>query len=213
MERRNFLKVGLGGAAGLTLGGLTRMPVFALDTDSAKGSRAGWSFGVNGDTQWTQHKLDASTGLSDLSIDPEGTNPYSVAGSIINQIDAQFVKKGVKFVVQVGDLTDCGTTRAIQARAQLAYNNLISKGIDFFPLRGNHETYGASYGETSNTDYSVSAMQNAFAQMYGTGTVSRAGNFKSASSSVAADCLTYSFDYDNTRLIMLDLGDQEQGRQ
>ncbi len=197
------MKVGLGGAAGLTLGGLTRMPVFALDNDSEKGSR-GWSFGVLGDTQWTRHQLDASTGLSDLSIDPEGTNPYSVAGSIINQIDAQFVKKGVKFVIQVGDLTDCGTTRAIQARAQLAYNNLVSKGIDFFPLRGNHETYGASYGETSNTDYSVSAMQNAFAQMYGTGKVSRADNFKSASSSVGADCLTYSFDYDNTRLIMLD---------
>lgn len=203
MKRRNFLQAGLGTVAGLTVGGLTGIPIFKLDTVSACERRSGWSFGVMGDTQWTRHQADASTGLSDLSIDPSGTNPYSVAGSIINQIDHQFVNMGVKFVVQVGDLTDCGTTRAIQARAKLAQNNLIAKGIDFFPIRGNHETYAANYGETSNTDYSVTAMRNAFPQMYGSGTVSKVGNFRSATS-VGADCLTYSFDCDNVRFVMLD---------
>jgi 3',5'-cyclic AMP phosphodiesterase CpdA len=108
--------------------------------------------------------------------------------------------------MQVGDLTDCGTTRAIQARAQIAQNNLIVNGIDFFPVRGNHETYGASYGESANADFSVTAMRHAFPQMLGTGVVSEARNFTPAArfGLLGADCLTYSFDYDNVRFIMLD---------
>ena len=202
MRRRDLLKFGLGGIAGITVGGLTRTPVFRLGSVYAA-SPSAWSFAVHGDTQWTQHNLDASTGLSDLSIDPAGTNPFSVAGSIINQLDAQFVQLQVKFVIQVGDLTDCGTTRAIQARAQIAQNDLISKGIGFFPLRGNHETYAASYGESSNTDYSVSAMKSCFPQMNGSGLVPGAANFTPATS-VGSDCLTYAFDYNNVRFIMFD---------
>jgi hypothetical protein len=203
MKRRDLLKFGLGGvAAGLTFGGLTRMPVFKVGEVLADTTGA-FSFGVMGDTQWTQHKLDRLTGLSDLSIDPQGTNPYSVAGSIISQLDSQFVKLGVKFVIQVGDLTDCGTTRAIQARAQMAQNNLRTHGIDFFPVRGNHETYAASYGETSNHDFSVAAMRQYFPQMNGIACVSKATNFVPANI-VGPDCLTYSFDYDNVRIIMLD---------
>ncbi len=202
MKRRDFLKFGLGGVAGITFGGLTGLPVFRLGDVFATSTNV-WKFGVLGDTQWTRHQLDSSTGTSDLSIDPEGTNPYSVSGSMISQIDAQFVNLGVKFVIQVGDLTDCGTTRAIQARALMAQTNLIANGIDFFPIRGNHETYAASYGESSNTDYSITAMRNAFQQMNGAGVISGATNFSPAAS-VGADCLTYSFDYDNVRFIMLD---------
>ncbi len=158
--------------------------------------------------------LTLPQGQSDLSIEPSGVvqnDPYSVAGSIINQIDPVFVQQGVKFVIQVGDLTDCGTTRAIQARASLAQQNLIANGIDFFPVRGNHETYAnGTYNETTNTDFSVTAMKNAFPQMTGNGVVSQANNFVlsnvgvPSSSYVGTDCLSYSFDYGNVRFLMLD---------
>lgn len=203
MKRRDFLKFGSAGIAGLAAGGFTRTPIFRIGNALAC-RRSAFKFAVYGDTQWTRHQLDSATGLSDLSIDPAGSNPYSVAGSIIDQIDAQCVKHGVDFVIQVGDLTDCGTTRAIQARALMAQTNLIGKGIDFFPIRGNHETYGPGYGESSNTDSSVTAMKDAFPQMLGNQVVSAAENFSLASDSVAADCLTYAFDFGNARFIMLD---------
>ena len=82
-----------------------------------------------------------------LAQDPSGLDPNSVAVSIINQVDAQFVNLGVKFVIQVGDLTDCGTTAAIITRALAAQTNLYPHNIGFFPIRGNHETYGGDYGD------------------------------------------------------------------
>ena len=86
-----------------------------------------WKFGVMGDTQWT------------CPADPQGNNPNSVSASIIEQINPQFVKAGVEFVIQVGDLTDNGTDDGIKARAAAA-KSLIDAGIGFFPMRGNHET-------------------------------------------------------------------------
>ena len=203
MKRRDFLKFGSAGLAGVALGGLTRMPLIRIGNVFAASSNA-WKFGVMGDTQWTIHGADPSNpSMLDYSTDPAGqSDPYSVAASIINQIDPIFVKQGVQFVIQVGDLTDCGTTRAIQARATLAQQNLIAKGIDFFPVRGNHETYATQYGETTNTDYSVTAMKTAFPQMSGSGVVSQATNF--VPSNVASDCLSYSFDYGNVRFLMMD---------
>ena len=63
-----------------------------------------WKFGVMGDTQWT-------------TTDPANANPYTVPLSIIYQVNRQFINAGVKFVIEVGDLTDDGndvseTTRA-----------------------------------------------------------------------------------------------------
>ena len=55
-----------------------------------------WAFGVMGDTQWT------------CSSDPSGENPNGVAVSIINQVNQEFIKRGVKFVIAVGDLTEHG---------------------------------------------------------------------------------------------------------
>ena len=85
-----------------------------------------WSFGVMDDTQWT-------------TTDPAGANPSGVAVSIINQINAQMIAKGVKFVVQVGDLTENGNSADEAVRAA-AVQTLYDAGIGFFPMRGNHET-------------------------------------------------------------------------
>ena len=57
-----------------------------------------WKFGVMGDTQWTTN-------------DPADDNPDTVPVSIIKQIDQQFIDAGVKFVIEVGDLTDEGPTK------------------------------------------------------------------------------------------------------
>ena len=78
------------------------------------------------DTQWT------------APTDPAKQNPNGVAVSIINQINQQFIKSGVKFVIQVGDLTEKGNDADIHTRA-LAAHQLYLAGIGFFPMRGNHE--------------------------------------------------------------------------
>ena len=110
MKRRDFLKFGSAGIAGVALGGLTRLPLVKIGNVFAAAPGA-WNFGVMGDTQWTQHTTDpTNSAFTDYSIDPAGDNPYSVAVSIINQIDAQFVQQGVKFVIQAGDLTTVART-------------------------------------------------------------------------------------------------------
>ncbi len=63
-----------------------------------------WKFGVMSDTQWT------------CATDLAGTNPNKVAKSIIDQINPQFIKAGVKFVIQVGDLTENGNDADIAER-------------------------------------------------------------------------------------------------
>lgn len=95
----------------------------------AKPSATAWSFAVMADTQW-------------IGTD-DGKNPNSVAVSIIQQLNQEFVKKGVKFVVQVGDLTDNGAINAIDTTAFFR-QPLYNAGIGFFPLRGNHEDKGAA---------------------------------------------------------------------
>src|SRR5271157_5792503 len=87
---------------------------------------APWSFGVMSDTQW-------------IGPNTDGKNPHSVPVGIINQINPQLIKAGVKFVVQVGDLTDNGSSPAMAERAH-ASQALYNAGIGFYPLRGNHES-------------------------------------------------------------------------
>jgi hypothetical protein len=200
MKRRDFLKFGSAGLAGVTFGGLTRSPIFRIGKVFAQPSSSPWSFGVMGDTQWTTTNYD----------DPAGTNPNSVAASIIDQINPQFVDLGVKFVIQVGDLTDEGIDAGIVTRAthcQDLYNN----GIGFFPIRGNHETYGGEYGPLNN--YAIPAIQANFPQTQGNGTTWDATNFSSATDSNGNPIsdlqgIAYSFDYgatsNNARFLMLD---------
>jgi hypothetical protein len=157
-----------------------------------------WKFGVMGDTQWT------------CPTDPGGDNPNSVSGSIIEQINPQFINAGVKFVIQVGDLTDNGSDAGIIARAAAA-RPLIDAGIGFFPMRGNHETIGKP-----PNDYAIPAFRKNFPQTL-SGTFKKSNgkkfhvgsNFKSPVS-VSADLkgMSYSFDFgqpgDSVRFVILD---------
>ncbi len=104
-------------------------PVVVPAPAAATPSTTAWSFAVMADTQWTGSPDD-------------GKNPNTVAVAIIDQLNKEFVAKGVKFVVQVGDITDDGSKVAIQTRARHA-QALYNAGIGFFPMRGNHEDKGA----------------------------------------------------------------------
>lgn len=88
-----------------------------------------WKFGVMSDTQW--------------KANVDGKNPATVAVGIINQLNQEFIKHGVKFVIQVGDLTDKEADPAMDTRAAAA-QALYDAGIGFFPLRGNHEASQAA---------------------------------------------------------------------
>jgi hypothetical protein len=137
-----------------------------------------WSFGIIPDTQWT------------LTSDSE--NPNTVPVSIIRQINPQFIAANVKFVVAVGDITDGGTTAALTSSAQ-ARADLYAAGVGFFPLRGNHESSQAA----------AQTFTNLFPQTQGLGTnVGEAVNFTSASNTLQG--LSYAFDYNGARFVLLD---------
>jgi Calcineurin-like phosphoesterase len=159
---------------------------------SAESDRSqAWSFGVMDDTQWT------------AATDPANANPNAVAVSIINQINPQLIKAGVKFVIQVGDLTENGNDADIAARAAAA-RPLLNAGIGFFPMRGNHETYGSPANS-----FGIPAFQADFPQTRGLGNTFGARSFSSPTS-VSADLkgMSYSFDYgtpgNNARFVILD---------
>ena len=124
------------------------------------------------DTQWTYDYTTAGN--------PDGDNPNAVAVSIINELNKEFIKQGVKFVIQVGDLTDNGRDEGIQTRAAAA-QALYEAGIGFFPMRGNHETYSgnpnaSSYGGLYNS-YAIPAFQENFPQTRGLSKTFGATNF------------------------------------
>jgi 3',5'-cyclic AMP phosphodiesterase CpdA len=139
-----------------------------------------FKFGVMADTQWTSN--DA------------GNNPNTVALGIINQILPRFVEQQVKFVVQVGDLTDNGSTGGLDTwnvAAQTLYNNQIG----FYPVRGNHEPSATA---------AARFIAN-FPQTRGQGAnVAGAVNHASPATPAGLTGLTYSFDYGNTRFIAVD---------
>lgn len=145
---------------------------------TASASADPWRFGVMGDTQWT--------------LSAETNNPNSVAVSIIKQLNPQFINADVKFVVQVGDVTDNGSTAAITTTA-IARQALYDAGIGFYPLRGNHES-----SQTAALQFT-----NDFPQTQGLGTnVHAAVNFTSAANALTG--LSYAFDYNNARFVLLD---------
>ena len=86
-----------------------------------------WSFGIEADTQWT--------------VADDGKNPNTCSVDIVKQLDQQFIDKGVKFVVEVGDLCDNGTVAGEDTRAVFA-QELYNAGIGFYPLVGNHDDSG-----------------------------------------------------------------------
>jgi len=136
-------------------------------------------FGVMSDTQW--------------KADLDGENPNTVAVGIIKQLNAQFINAGVKFVIQVGDLTDKGDNEdAMETRADAA-QELCKNGIAFYPLRGNHES----------SQNAALKLQNLYPQTVGNGNcVYGAENFSSPFYTLEG--LSYSFDYEGTRFILID---------
>ena len=119
-----------------------------------------WSFGVHGDTQWY------------VSGNFNDENPNWVSAGIAGAINEQFIaykntgKYDVKFVLQVGDLTDRAGDAAMYTRADVA-SSLYNEGIGFFPLRGNHESYGYLYGLDPDYNLNIPAYLDAFPQTQG----------------------------------------------
>ncbi len=144
-----------------------------------------------GDTQWT------------LATDPAGANPNGVPVSIINQLNQQFISKGVKFVIQVGDLTENGNDADEVVRANAA-KALYSAGIGFFPMRGNHETYAAP-----DNNFAIPIFKSNYPQTQCLSQTFGAANCNSPTA-VSSDLngMSYSFDYgpagSNARFVIID---------
>ena len=133
--------------------GLSVLLVLIIGLLVGTGSAAAepWKFGVMADTQWT------------APTDPAGKNPNGVSVSIIEQLNEQFIKHGVKFVIQVGDLTENGNDPDIATRAA-AVQPLYDSKIGFFPMRGNHETYAKPDG---SNHYGITQFRKSFPQTRG----------------------------------------------
>ena len=174
------------------IGGVTStLMLAAMAAQHKSNAPVHWSFGVMDDTQWT------------CSSDPAGSNPQQMAKAIIDQVNAQFIGAGVKFVIQVGDLADTTSDSAIQARAEAA-RPLLEAGIGFFPMRGNHEVRAKSAN-----NYGIPQFQASFPQTRGRTNTFGTADFNSPTSvSGDLDGMSYSFDYgaaDSTaRFVVID---------
>jgi len=130
-----------------------------------------FTFGVMGDTQWS-------------GTDSTGNNKNSVAVNQAKACNAQFVAAGVDFVVQVGDLTDNGSTAGLQTRLD-ANSALTNAGIAFYGLRGNHEDTTAAQTFFNNNYIPTSSA--------------------AATVSVDAGTSNYSVTYKGTKIVLLDI--------
>ncbi len=147
-------------------------PLRALAADGA------FRFAVMADTQWKNYDVVR--------------NPNTVAVGIIDQLNAEFIRQGAAFVIQVGDLTDNGSAAAMDTRAA-ATHALYDAGVGFFPLRGNHESSQAA----------ALQFQALYPQARGLGSnVVGAAHFTSPFPTL--DGLSYAFDYGNARFVLLD---------
>ena len=160
-----------------------------------------WSFGIISDTQWK--------GSAD------GKNPNYVAVNVINHVNQEFIEHGVKFVVAVGDVTQNGDTLGMDTTATFR-QALYNAGIGFYPLRGNHENAAGEAAEFIrvfpqtqngiNNKTPLDAMVTT--PFYGVPPVNTnkpfkiGHNFTTVSEDFAG--LTYSFDYNNARFVLID---------
>ncbi len=165
MDRREFIKrtaVGAGAvAATMVVGGCgsdstTAAPTGPVASAVGKTSKSAWKFAVMGDTQW-------------VATNDDGKNPDAVPVDIINALNQQFLAQGVKFVVQVGDMTENASsngsttaTKVVNGGAPTTYSytnlqaedthaafvqTLYNAGIGFFVHRGNHDSATTSATE------------------------------------------------------------------
>lgn len=165
-----------------------------------------WKFGVMCDTQWPSS--------------PDGKNP-NVAVNVIRHLNQQFIDHGVKFVVQVGDLTDTAGTNNVNLDIRATFaQDLYNAGIGFYPLRGNHEggrsaavefqrifpqtgatTSGAGQNNLTPADAMIGTT------IYGTQSNTYGGAFTTGenfASEPTMEGLTYSFDFANARFVLID---------
>ncbi|MEI6727874.1 MAG: metallophosphoesterase, partial [Actinomycetes bacterium] len=200
-------------SAGAVLAGVAMFAALAVPASAAgaKGKACrhdaqSWSFGVMADTQW-------------IGAD-DGKNPNSVAVDIIRQLNAQFIKQHVKFVVQAGDLVDSQSTASLDTTAAFR-QELYNAGIGFYPLRGNHEasaaaateflrvfpqTQTATMGSTPadalavlNPDAATQPVPAASGAPFQAGTIST-----SPAAPAGFGGLCYAVDYKNARIVLLD---------
>lgn len=163
-----------------------------------------WKFGIMADTQWKSS--------------PDGKNPNNVAVGPIAHLNQEFIKHGVKFVIQTGDLTENGNNLEMDTTATFR-QALYNAGIGFYPLRGNHETSAAVSNEfkrvfpQTQTGVNNQTPPDAFVTTayYGAPPANTNVTFtvgSNFSSPVSIDPnyagLTYTFDYNNARFVLLD---------
>ena len=193
MKRRSYWK---------TL--LALIVAFTVVMAVAPASAEPWKFGVMADTQWKDS--------------PDGKNPNNVAVGVITHLNQEFINHGVKFVIQTGDLTENGNNLEMDTTATFR-QALYNAGIGFYPLRGNHETSAAVATEFKRvfpqTQTGVNNQTPADALItttyYGpppanTNTTFTVGSNFSSPTGIDSNYagLTYSFDYDNARFVLLD---------
>ena len=196
MKLSSFSKIAA--VAFFCAGGLT--PAFA----------APWRFGVIADSQW--------------DVADDGKNPNTVAADIIKQVDAEFIAKGVKLVVAVGDTVDKVSKASTDTRALYA-QDLYNAGIAFYPLRGNHDAAAPDAGVefarvypqigtglNNCTPEDVVAAEiipaedmqaNPPAKKKGQPFI-LGGNFSAPATNAIYKSVSYSFDYENVRFVLLD---------
>lgn len=153
-----------------------------------------WSFGVMSDLQWAAGSVDPSGRNS-----PEG----GVTLTVFDQIAAQFIAKGVKFVISTGDQINRNGDMSV---AGAAVQSLYDAGIGFFPIRGNHE---------ADTADNISSFRVTFPQtrkggdhQFGATRFNSPNDFFQDGLLQELDGLSYSFDYlteqGSVRILLLD---------
>lgn len=194
LDRRKFLKIGGVGIAGLAISGLDIPHLQWLSSRTALAAASSphaWCFGVMSDTQWR-----ANTGNADEKAS-------SCATTIIDALNEQFIQHDCKYVIQVGDLCNDESVNGVRSMPTRAAHckALYDRGIGFFPVRGNHEGSQIAAGE----------LPDIFPQTQGEGVnVAGATNFNSPMESL--DGLSYSFDYENVRCVLIDQFIRKDGK-
>lgn len=155
------------------------------------------------DTQWMQ--------------EDDGKSPGSVPVGMINQLNAEFIRHKVAFVVEAGDLTHSGSVRSLDIRATFT-QALYNAGIGFFPLRGNHEptaqaaaeflrifpqTRGGLQNATPRDALVSTEDDDRLAPVQVMGEPFLVGS-RFSSPSRALSGLSYAFDFNNARFVLLD---------
>ena len=173
-------------------------------------SATAWKFGVMTDSQWYQPD--------------DGKNPFSVAQDIRNQVIQEMINNGVKFVAHMGDLTSNGANTPIDIYGHALFvQTLYNAGIGYFTMRGNHEdsAAAATYFQTAFPQTQTGVHNSAPASVTGvanpdaatlpmpansTAPFTLGSNFSSPDPFGTGDLkgLSYSFDYQNSRFVVLD---------